>query len=105
MRKERVVACARACYPFNLCYTFIMQKKAKKFIVLTIGIIFIILGFVGLALPFLQGIIFLIIGFLLVSFCSPKFRLWVNKNTERYPHLVAMINKIEKWIGKIVGEV
>lgn len=82
-----------------------MKKKAKKILVLTVGIIFIILGLFGLVLPFLQGIIFLAIGFILVSFCSPKIRLWVNKRTEGYPHLSSAINKIERWLNKIVGEI
>lgn len=82
-----------------------MKKKAKKIIVLTLGIIFIILGLLGLVTPLLQGILFLIIGFMLVSFCSPKFHLWINKHRERYPHLTSVINKTEAWIAKIVGEI
>lgn len=82
-----------------------MQKKVKKVLVLTVGIILIILGLFGLVLPFLQGIIFLAVGFILVSFSFPKVRLWVNKYTERYPHLFSIINKTEAWINKIVGDI
>ena len=82
-----------------------MRKEAKKILVLTLGVIFIILGLLGLALPFLQGIIFLVIGFLLVSFCFPEIRPWVNKYTKRYPQLLATINKIDKWMIKIIGEI
>lgn len=82
-----------------------MQKKIKKVLVLTVGIIFIILGLFGLVLPFLQGFIFLAIGLMLVSFCFPKVRLWINKHTERYPHLFSVINKIEMWIAKFIGEI
>jgi uncharacterized membrane protein YbaN (DUF454 family) len=81
------------------------MKEAKKVLVLTIGIIFIILGLLGLALPFLQGIIFLVIGFLLVSFCFPEIRPWVNKHTKRYPQLLTTIDKIDKWMIKIIGEI
>lgn len=94
--------------PEILCYTLVMQmmkKKVKKILVLVIGIIFIILGLFGLVLPFLQGILFLIIGLILVSLCFPEVRLWINKHTERYPHLFPMINKIEAWIVKFIGEV
>lgn len=82
-----------------------MRKKAKKILVLTVGIIFIILGLLGLALPFLQGIIFLVIGFILVSFCFPEIRPWVNKHIKRYPRLFTTIDKIEKWMTKIIGEI
>jgi uncharacterized membrane protein YbaN (DUF454 family) len=82
-----------------------MQKKAKKALVLAIGIIFIILGLFGLVLPFLQGFIFLAIGLILVSFCFPKVRVWINKHTARYPHLSSVINKTEVWILKFIGEI
>lgn len=82
-----------------------MKKKVKKVLVLTVGIILIILGLFGLVLPFLQGIIFLVIGFFLLSLYFPKMRLWVKKHTERYPHLLSIINKTEAWINKIVGDI
>ena len=82
-----------------------MQKKAKKVLVLTVGIIFIILGFFGLVLPFLQGFLFLAIGLFLLSFYFPKTRLWIEKHTEKYPRLFLMTKKVEKWMTKIIGEV
>ena len=82
-----------------------MIKKAKKVLVLSLGIIFIILGLVGLVLPFLQGIIFLAIGFILVSLCFPKIRFLINQHTKRYPRLFAIINKVEVWMLKLIGEV
>lgn len=81
------------------------MKKAKKVVVLTIGIIFIILGFFGLVLPFLQGIIFLAVGLILLSYCSPKVRLTIKKYAEHHPHLSYVINKMEGWISKIIGEI
>ena len=82
-----------------------MYKKAKKILVLTIGIIFIIVGVFGLVLPFLQGIIFLAIGLILVSLCFPRARFWINKHAQRYSRLFSVINKIETWLIKFIGEV
>lgn len=82
-----------------------MRKKLKKIIVLIAGIIFILLGLIGLIIPFLQGILFLIIGFLLVLSSFPKFRLWTNEQTKNHPRLSAQIEKIEKWLTKIIGEI
>lgn len=82
-----------------------MQKNVKRMILLTVGIIFILFGLIGLVLPILQGIIFLAIGFILVSFCFPKVRLWMKHHTERRPHLSRMVNKMEKWIIKFIGEI
>ncbi|KKQ04227.1 MAG: hypothetical protein US18_C0002G0006 [Parcubacteria group bacterium GW2011_GWB1_36_5] len=81
-----------------------MQKKLKKVFVLSIGIIFIILGLFGLVLPFLQGFIFLAIGFFLISFYFPKVYLWIEKHTEKYPSLSIKIKKVEAWIRKFIGE-
>ncbi|HBA46015.1 hypothetical protein A2W67_03470 [Candidatus Nomurabacteria bacterium RIFCSPLOWO2_02_40_28] len=82
-----------------------MQKKIKRAVVLTLGIIFIIFGLLGLALPFLQGIIFLFIGLVLLSFSSPKIRLWLEKHTAKYPHLFKLIKKTENLVAKIFGEI
>jgi uncharacterized membrane protein YbaN (DUF454 family) len=82
-----------------------MKRNAKKLFILILGIIFIILGIVGLVLPFLQGIIFIVIGLILLSFFFPEIRLSLNKHTERYPHLSSLINRVEKWIAKFIGEV
>lgn len=82
-----------------------MQKQAKKILVLVVGIIFIILGLFGLVLPFLQGILFLAIGLLLVSFCSPKMRFHIKKHSERHERLFLLINKVETWLTKFIGEI
>ena len=82
-----------------------MRKQAKKVAVLTLGIVFIILGLLGLVLPFLQGILFLVIGLMLISLCIPEVRVWIDKHTERYPKLHPIIHKVESWILKFIGEV
>lgn len=82
-----------------------MQKKAKRILILTIAIIFILLGLVGFVLPLLQGFLFIIIGVILLSFCFPKVRLWINEHTKNYPRLFKMVDKTEKWLTKIIGEI
>jgi uncharacterized membrane protein YbaN (DUF454 family) len=82
-----------------------MKRKIKKIAILTIGTIFILLGILGLVLPFLQGIIFLAIGFALIFFYFPDVRSWVNEHTKKYPHLFAIIEKIEKWLTKVIGDI
>lgn len=77
----------------------------KKVLVLTIGIIFILSGLLGLFLPFLQGILFLIIGFMILSLYFPKIRLCIHKHAEKSPRLFSLINKAEKWIEKFIGEI
>ncbi len=82
-----------------------MIKNLKRTIVLIIGILFLILAVVGAALPFLQGWIFLILGVLLISICVPKVRAYMEKYTRKYPRLHEMVERLDKWLRSVIGEV
>lgn len=82
-----------------------MKYHAKKILVFALAVIFIALGLVGLALPFLQGFLFLAIGVLLLSMYSPTVRQWLDARTVRYPKIHAVILKVESWFKRILGEV
>ncbi|MEK7106700.1 MAG: PGPGW domain-containing protein [Patescibacteria group bacterium] len=82
-----------------------MRKELKKILVQTAGVIFVILGILGLALPFLQGILFLVIGLALLSIASSETRKWIESHTARYPKIHSAAQKIEKWITSIIGDV
>ncbi len=81
-----------------------MYKQTKRIVLVLTGILFIILGLFGLALPFLQGFLFLAIGVILLSLHSPKIRTWMDAHTLRYPKIHMAIQKLEKWIVGIIGE-
>jgi len=68
-----------------------------------VGILFLLLGIVGLALPFLQGFLFLMIGLILLSISSTRARTWIESHTRRFPRIHTAFEKLEKWILKIVG--
>lgn len=72
---------------------------------LAAGVVFVILGVLGLALPFLQGILFLAIGLILLSLASSNTRIWIESHTKRYPKLHALAQKTEKWVTGIIGTV
>ena len=82
-----------------------IKKKIKKILILTFGIFFILLGLLGLVLPFLQGILFLIIGFLLLSFYFPQTSTILKRYLHKHPYLVEKIEKIEKKIKEFIGEI
>ena len=67
------------------------------------GIAFIILGIIGLALPFLQGFLFLAIGIVLLSLSSKAVRARIRSYTEKYPRVDKALTKMEDWIRHIVG--
>lgn len=80
-----------------------MPKEIKRILVKTAGIVLVVLGILGLALPFLQGILFLAIGLVLLSISSPKARRWIASHTIRYPKFHTLVQKTEKWITDVIG--
>ena len=50
-------------------------------------------------------VIFLIVGFLLISLYSPKISLWIKRYAERHKGTSLVINKMEKWLTKFIGEI
>lgn len=80
-----------------------MKRHIKKTALIVVGIFFIIVGIIGLALPFLQGLLFIAIGLILLSIASSRIRTWIESHTRRFPKVHAAFEKLEKWILKIVG--
>ncbi len=80
-----------------------MNKPLKRILIVALAIFCIILGIIGLVLPFLQGFLFLAIGLLLLSFYSPSLRAWIDKHTMRYPKLHQAVRKVEDFVVKIIG--
>ncbi|HEY4516922.1 MAG TPA: hypothetical protein VJG64_03155 [Candidatus Paceibacterota bacterium] len=80
-----------------------MNPRIKRALIWVAAIIFIILGLVGFALPFLQGFLFLAIGLILLSIASPRARTWIEHHTRKYPKVHAFVAKVEKRITDIIG--
>ncbi len=81
-----------------------MLKHTKRILVLTVGVVFILFGILGLFLPFLQGILFLIIGVLLLSAYSPTLRELFQSRTRTRPKLHYWVLRAEAWIERIIGK-
>ena len=56
------------------------MKELKRLVFLTLGIIFFILGFIGIVLPIIPGIPFFLIGIIFIARGSKKFLKWILKN-------------------------
>ena len=81
-----------------------MLKHTKRVVVITVACLFLILGVVGLVLPFLQGVLFLIIGLMLLSVYSPTIRGWVDRIAAKHPHLEQVVTKVDSFIERIIGK-
>lgn len=82
-----------------------MPKNFKKILVAVAGVVFIILGLLGLALPFLQGFLFLAIGVVLLSLVSARIRTFTELHTRRYPKIHRFVEKTQKWVVRFIGPV
>lgn len=55
-----------------------MRERLWRYAKLTAGALLLVLGVIGLFLPFLQGILFLIMGLSLLSSESPRAKTWLE---------------------------
>lgn len=79
------------------------KKHFKRVFIFTLAVFFIVLGIIGLVLPFLQGFLFIAIGLLLLSLYSASLRAWIDKQTIPYPKIHKAVLQAEEWVVKIVG--
>lgn len=73
----------------------------KKLICLILGVIFMILGFIGLLLPIIPQIPFFIAGIILLSFGSENIRKIINENHYYQKYLKDTIDN-NKTLQKII---
>jgi hypothetical protein len=73
------------CRPESNLQTAIMNRIAKRLLILIVGWVFIVLGIIGLFLPVLQGMLFLIIGLLILSSEYVWAHRLLQKLRQRFP--------------------
>jgi len=64
-----------------------MQSRAKRILILTTGWSFILLGVVGLVLPFLQGVLFILVGLVILSSQYVWASVLLSKLRKRFPKI------------------
>ena len=78
-----------------------MQPKIRRFLKLSAGWGFIVLGVAGLILPFLQGILFLLIGLFLLSHELPWADRLLTRVKLRFPKWGKKIDEAEAFVMEI----
>lgn len=74
-----------------------MRRHTKTAGIYFLGIFFIVVGLVGLALPFLQGVLFIVVGVVLLSLRVPgghRVLSWIGRI---HPKVATLVDKIERW--------
>ncbi len=72
-----------------------MTLAIKRKLLMFGGWVFLVLGVLGLFLPFLQGILFLLVGLILLAKAQPRFRLLKMRLKKRYPKYAAAFEAAE----------
>jgi uncharacterized protein len=75
----------------------------KRFAIITTGWLFMVLGVVGLFLPFLQGILFLMIGLVILSTEYHWARRLLRQVRTRFPKLDRLIQAAHDKAASILG--
>jgi uncharacterized protein len=85
-----------------------MKTRIKRVLVLMSGWAFILLGIVGLFLPFLQGVIFIAIGLIILSSEYVWAHRLLRKLRERFPRISATADqgarKFVVWLRRWSGQ-
>lgn len=78
-----------------------------RVLMMTLGYSFLVLGVLGLFLPFLQGILFLVVGLLILS----RYTFWAGRSLDwtkrRHPRIHETIEQAEaialRWGARVQG--
>jgi len=76
------------------------MNEFKRIGMLIAGWLFLVMGILGLFLPFLQGILFILIGLAILSSYSALVKRFLKYLERRYPH---HHERVEKWRVKIMN--
>ena len=68
-----------------------MKEQIKTALILILGWGFVVLGFIGLFLPILQGIIFILVGLYLLAKRSKFARKLLQRLYHRFPRLATQL--------------
>ncbi len=81
-----------------------MTIRRRKLVLLVLGWGFVVLGFLGLFRPVLQGILFLAVGVIVLAQVSPRARLLRQRLRRRYPRAAGIFDMAEKkaaqWLAR-----
>lgn len=74
-----------------------MTAARNKIWITILGYFFLILGIVGLFLPFLQGVLFILVGLALLSRTTPWAEQLFQRLCNRFPKLA---KKSDEWMNR-----
>jgi uncharacterized membrane protein YbaN (DUF454 family) len=64
-----------------------LVRRVRRIFIISLGLVTILLGIVGLFVPVLQGVLFILVGLYLLSRESRIARCWLERLRERFPRV------------------
>ncbi len=80
------------------------MRQTKRALIFIVAILLIVLGIIGLVLPFLQGLLFLAAGAVLLFILFPSLREEGHRRTVKYPKVHAFLLRVEDKLREMLGE-
>lgn len=84
-----------------------MLARLKRWAILSLGAVLVVLGVLGLFLPVLQGILLLALGLLVLSYEWPPAQRQLDRLRRRYPQAAARVDAAERrvkaWLTRRAG--
>ncbi|HWB34258.1 MAG TPA: hypothetical protein VG753_03005 [Candidatus Paceibacterota bacterium] len=81
-----------------------MMRHTKRTLIFVVAIVLIVLGIIGLVLPFLQGLLFLAAGAVLLFILFPSLREESHRHTVKYPKVHSFLLKVEDKLREMIGD-
>ncbi len=81
-----------------------MQRHVKRAFVLTLAIIILVLGIIGIVMPVLPGVLFIAVALILLSLVSATVRAVLDRHTVRFPRVHKGMRRVERAVVRIVGD-
>jgi hypothetical protein len=78
---------------------FYKEDDMARIMRMILGTFFLLLGFVGLFVPILQGWLFLALGILLLSVDIPMFNRLVCRIGNRFPRIGKVLSRARRFLG------
>ncbi|MBY0431850.1 MAG: YbaN family protein [Rhodospirillales bacterium] len=83
----------------------LMSPRARHWVKLILGWVFVVLGVAGLVLPVLQGFLFLAVGLSLLSTESPMVARWVERMRRCFPRLAAGMDVSKEKASELLARI
>ncbi|TSC69341.1 MAG: hypothetical protein G01um101456_246 [Parcubacteria group bacterium Gr01-1014_56] len=82
----------------------LMIKHTKRILIFFLAVIFVLVGIAGLILPLIPGLVFFALALIIFSIFFPLLGDKARAVTRKYPKLDALVEKLDMWVRRMIGD-